>query len=132
MNRVRDNRGTGRHGGRTRRAWPPTGFGAGPNQSVRNPLGEGGTRIHDWAFRLKGFRELHGDAGGGETGTNDDMLREASVDEMEAHVVPLLLGDGARLFDGLGNSGVKLEPIRTIEGPGVTHLKYRVVRQAGP
>jgi len=204
------------------------GYVAGPNQSVKHPLGEGGDRLHDWAFKLKSFREMHGDGSGGETGTNDDIVRETFanlgatimgrnmfgggpgpwgkdpwkgwwgdnppfhapvfvlthhareplamqggttftfvtdgiesalkqakkaaggkdvmlgggakvaqqylaaglIDEMEIHVVPLLLGGGARLFDDLGRLGVRLEPIRTVEGPGVTHLKYRIVKEA--
>jgi len=202
------------------------GYVAGPNQSVKNPLGEGGDRLHDWAFKLKSFREMHGGDGGGETGTNDDIVRETFanlgatimgrnmfgggpgpwrkdpwkgwwgdnppyhtpvfvlthhareplamqggttftfvtdgieaalqqakkaaggkdvmlgggakvaqqylaaglIDEMEIHVVPLLLGAGARLFDGASGRDVRLEPVRTIEGAGVTHLKYRVVK----
>ena len=53
------------------------GYIAGPNQSVEHGLGEGADHIHDWALKLKSFREMHGDEGGGETGTNDDVLREA-------------------------------------------------------
>ena len=53
------------------------GYVAGPNQSVENPLGEGGDHLHDWLFKLKTFRAIHGDMSGGETGTNDDVLREA-------------------------------------------------------
>jgi dihydrofolate reductase len=53
------------------------GYVAGPNQSVENPLGEGGEHLHDWLFKLKTFRAIHGNASGGETGTNDDVLREA-------------------------------------------------------
>ena len=202
------------------------GYVAGPNQSRENPLGEGAINLHNWALPTKTFRALHGDAGGGETGINDDVLREgfenlgatimgrnmfgpvrgawgkdswkgwwgddppfhhpvfvlthhareplamlegttfyfvtdgiesalaqarkaagdkdvtlgggASIvqqylasgllDEVEIHVVPLLLGSGARLLDHLDPRKVKLEPIRTIAGPGVTHLKYRVVK----
>jgi dihydrofolate reductase len=201
------------------------GYVAGPNQSVENPLGEGAEHLHDWAFKLKFFREAHGEEGG-ETGTNNDVLREAFanvgawiigrnmfgggpgpwgsdpwngwwgdnppfhtpvfvlthhareplvmsggttftfvtdgvesaleqareaaggrdvtlgggasaaqqylaaglVDEIELHLVPLLLGGGARLFDNLGGSNLKLEPVRAVEAPGVTHLKYRVVK----
>jgi len=40
------------------------GFVAGPNQSVDNPLGIGGTRLHEWAFPLRAFREMHGFEGG--------------------------------------------------------------------
>jgi dihydrofolate reductase len=40
------------------------GFVAGPDQSVKNPLGIGGTRLHEWAFRLAAFQALHGMEGG--------------------------------------------------------------------
>jgi len=53
------------------------GYVAGPNQSVENPLGKGAIHIHDWALPTKTFRSLHGDTRGGETGINDDVLREA-------------------------------------------------------
>jgi dihydrofolate reductase len=50
------------------------------------------------------------------------------IDEMEIHIVPLLLGGGERLFDNFDGRKVKLESIRTIAGPGVAHLKYRVLK----
>jgi dihydrofolate reductase len=40
------------------------GFVAGPNQSVENPLGIGGMRLHEWVFPLKVFRSMHGMEGG--------------------------------------------------------------------
>src|SRR5260221_12480509 len=40
------------------------GFVAGPNQSVENPLGEGGERLHDWVVPLAAFRRSHGGQGG--------------------------------------------------------------------
>jgi dihydrofolate reductase len=40
------------------------GYTAGPNQSVDNPLGIGGDRLHQWAFPLKAWREPHGLKGG--------------------------------------------------------------------
>lgn len=204
------------------------GYVAGPNQSLENPLGEGALHLHDWAFPTRTFRAMHGDSGGGETGINDDVIREsfenvgatimgrnmfgpvrgpwstsqepwngwwgdeppfhypvfvlthhareplpmqggttfhfvtdgiesalaqarkaaggkdvtlgggASVvrqylaagllDEIEIHVVPLLLGGGARLLEPLDRSKVKLELLRVIGGPGVAHLRYRVLR----
>jgi dihydrofolate reductase len=48
------------------------------------------------------------------------------LDEIQLHVAPVLLGEGIRLFNGLGP--VRLEPQRVIEAPTVTHLYYRVVR----
>jgi hypothetical protein len=50
------------------------------------------------------------------------------VDEFQVHVAPLFLGDGVRLFDGLGNDEIELEVIRAVESPLVTHVKYRVLR----
>lgn len=201
------------------------GYIAGPNQTVDNPLGDDGERLHEWAFKARTWNEMHG-MEGGETGPNDDVVRETVenagatimgrnmfgpdrgpwgtdpwkgwwgdnppfhhpvfvlthyarealpmkggttfyfvndgiesaleqaraaagdrdvalggganvaqqylaaglVDEMEVHVVPLLLQGGTHLFENLGGSGLKLEPVRTIAGPGVTHLKYRLVK----
>ena len=202
------------------------GFVAGPNQSQENPLGEGGRSLHEWALSTRTFLKMHGDDAAGETGINDDILREGFdnvgatimgrnmfgpvrgpwgpnpwkgwwgdeppyhhpvfvlthhprdplpmqggttfhfitdgiesalsqarkaaagrdvtlgggasliqqyltaglLDEIEIHVVPLLLGAGARLLDHVDANTVKLDPIRTIAGPGVTHLKYRVIK----
>jgi dihydrofolate reductase len=75
-------------------------------------------------------REAAGDRdvflGGGAAMINE-YLAAGLVDELELHVVPILLGGGARLFEGVGPD-VKLEQIRAIEAPGVTHVKYRVGR----
>jgi dihydrofolate reductase len=54
-------------------------------------------------------------------------LKAGLIDEFQVHVAPLMLGDGVRLFDRL-DSQPKLEGIRVIESPNVTHLKYRVVK----
>jgi dihydrofolate reductase len=48
------------------------------------------------------------------------------LDELELHVVPVLLGDGERLFENLGDAAPQLEQVRAADAPGVTHLKYRV------
>ena len=40
----------------------------------------------------------------------------------------MLLGQGRRLFDNLAPEHIELERIRVLEGPGVTHLRYRVRR----
>src|SRR5919201_6580386 len=74
-------------------------------------------------------REAAGDKdvfiGGGASIINQ-YLAAGLVDEIELHVVPLVLGSGARLLEGVGPE-VRLEQIRAIDAPGVTHLKYRVV-----
>jgi dihydrofolate reductase len=55
-------------------------------------------------------------------------LAAGLIDEMEIHLVPVLVGDGARLLDNLGGAQLELEQVRAVEAPGVTHLKYRVVK----
>jgi dihydrofolate reductase len=51
------------------------------------------------------------------------------LDELEIHLVPVLLGQGRRLFENLGPEHTELERVRVIEGEGgVTHLHYRVRR----
>jgi dihydrofolate reductase len=199
------------------------GFIAGPNQSVENPLGEGGEQLHEWALALEAWRKPHGLEGGdvnasseviekalenvgatvmgrnmfGGEGAWDDVpwdgwwgdnppfhtpvfivtsharepvakqggttftfvtdgiesaleqAREAAggkdvalggganvaqqylkaglIDELQIHLVPVLLGEGARLFDNLGDAEIRLECVRAVEAPGVTHLTYRVL-----
>jgi dihydrofolate reductase len=202
------------------------GFLAGPHQSVENPLGVGGERLHEWAFPLAAFRKMHGLEGGevnastpiieesianvgavllgrnmfgggpgpwheepprngwwgddppyhtpvfvlthhprkplemqGSTtfyfvtdgiesafaqaknaaagkdvtiGGGADCVRQylaaGLIDEFDLHVVPVLLGEGARLLDHLGSAGLAFEQVRVVEAPGVVHLKYRAVR----
>ena len=197
------------------------GFVAGPRQSVDNPLGVGGTRLHEWALSLTTWRASHGLEGGevnassavveealaniGATVMGRNMFgghpgpwdakapwkgwwgedppfrhpvfvltryareplemdggttftfvtdgiesalrqarraaggRDASlagganvaqqylaaglVDEMEISLVPVLLGSGERLFDGVGDDLHGLQLVRTVAAPGVTHLK---------
>ena len=198
------------------------GFVAGPRQSVEDPLGIGGERLHEWVVPLAEWRAMHGLEGGevnestrvveeslanigatvmgrnmfgGHPGPWDaenpwkgwwgadppfhhpvfvlthharepleleggttftfvtggieaalDQARRAAggkdvalagganvaqqylaaglVDEMEIHLVPTLLGGGARLFDGVGDDLHGLELVRTVAAPKVTHLKF--------
>ena len=74
-------------------------------------------------------------AGGGKNvlvhgaGTAQLALAAGVLDELELHVVPVLLGHGRRLFEGLPPEHIELERTRTLEGEnGVTHLHYRVRR----
>ncbi len=59
-------------------------------------------------------------------GAAQALLRAGLLDELEIHLVPVLLGTGRRLFDALGPDHVELELVRRLEGQGVTHLRYRV------
>jgi dihydrofolate reductase len=48
------------------------GYGAGPNQDRANPLGVGGTALHQWIFATRTFQRVHG-KDGGSTGVDDDF-----------------------------------------------------------
>ncbi len=198
------------------------GFVAGPSQSLDNPLGIGGMRLHEWVFPLAAWRAMQGLPGGevnestrvveesladigatvmgrnmfgghpgpwtGEKPWNgwwgvdppfhhpvfvlthharapleleggtaftfvtdgiesalgqarraaggkdvslaggaraaQQYLAAGLVDEMEIHLVPILLGRGERLLDGLGDDLHGLELVRTVAAPTVTHLKF--------
>ena len=52
------------------------GFTTGPDPGFEHPLGIGGDRLHQWAYGLRSWRESHGETGG-ETGPDDDLLRES-------------------------------------------------------
>jgi hypothetical protein len=56
-------------------------------------------------------------------------LAAGVLDELELHVVPVLFGQGRRLFDDLAPEQIELEHTRVLEGEGgVTHMHYRVNR----
>jgi dihydrofolate reductase len=200
------------------------GYVAGPDTTLDQPLGEGGERLHEWAYGLESWREMHGKEGG-ERNADADLLQEhfdatgayvmgrrmfsgeggpwgdepfegwwgdeppfhapvfvvthhereplvkdggttftfvtagvgaaveqaraaagekdvaiaggadvgrqaiaaGLVDELQLHVVPVLLGGGVRLFGG-PSGDPDLEPVRVVASPTVTHLRYRVAR----
>ncbi len=202
------------------------GFIAGPNQSVENPLGEGGMQLHEWAFALEAWRRPHGREGGEVNASTEvverslhnvgatvmgrnmfggegaweehpwdgwwgddppfhtpvfivthharepvrkqggttftfvtdgiesalEQARKAAdgkdvslgggasiaqqylaaglIDELQIHLVPILLGSGARLLDDLPVAEIELECTGVVEAPGVTHLSYRVARKS--
>jgi dihydrofolate reductase len=198
------------------------GYVAGPNQSLKDPLGEGGEQLHTWVVETRGFREIHGMEGGttgpdstiaaemfenvgatimgrnmfgggkGPWGDNpwrgwwgnnppfhtpvfvlthharpplemeggttfhfvtdgieaaldwatkaakgkdvhlggganvaQQYLKAGLLDEMEIHVVPVLLGGGARLFENTAGRQTEYERIRVVNSPAVSHFKYR-------
>jgi dihydrofolate reductase len=55
-------------------------------------------------------------------------LNAGLLDEIHIDLVPVLLGEGIRLFEHLGPQPVELESTRVIEDLGVTHLRFRVVK----
>ena len=61
------------------------------------------------------------------------VLQRGLLDELELHIVPVVLGDGQRLFDASLNladdEGIELTPLRVVGSPEVTHVRYAV---AGP
>jgi dihydrofolate reductase len=100
---------------------------------AREPLEmEGGTTFHfvteGIESALRQAKDAAGDrdvlvAGGAQCA--QQYLAAGLIDEVELHVVPLILGAGERLLDNLEGTDVKLKQVRVIEGEGVTHLKYR-------
>jgi len=52
------------------------GFGAGPDQSLENPLGVGGPELHEWFYPTRTFRQMQGEADG-ETGPDEDFARRS-------------------------------------------------------
>ena len=62
-------------------------------------------------------------------GTASLALAAGVLDEIELHVVPVLFGQGRRLFEDLAPEQIELERTRILEGEnGVTHMHYRVRR----
>lgn len=61
------------------------GFGAGPNQSLENPLGVRGPELHNWFFKTKIFQKMHGDSGGVEG--VDNSFGERSFENVGAWIM---------------------------------------------
>jgi dihydrofolate reductase len=100
----------------------------------REPLEmKGGTTFHFVTDGVESAvaqaREAAGDRDvsiNGGADTIQQTLRTGLLDELEIHVTPLILGGGARLLENIGDA--KFELVRAVDAPGVTHVKYRVVR----
>jgi dihydrofolate reductase len=65
------------------------------------------------------------DVAGG-AGVLQQFLKAGLLDELQLHYAPVFVGDGIRLFEHMP-VGIELEPVRVIESPRVTHVRYRVV-----
>jgi dihydrofolate reductase len=96
---------------------------------------EGGTTFHFVTDGIDSALEQAKEAAAGKDvslggGANviQQYLAARLVDEIEIALVPILVGEGARLFDNLGEDPPELEQVHAVEAPGVTHLKYRLVK----
>jgi dihydrofolate reductase len=100
----------------------------------REPLElEGGTTFHFMTDGIESALEQAKAAAGGKdvslgggARAVQQYLAAGLLDEMLISIVPVFLGGGSRLFDGLGDPPPKLEQIEAIEAPGVAHVRYRV------
>jgi dihydrofolate reductase len=66
---------------------------------------------------------------GGGASIAQQALKAGLVDEIQIHLVPVLLGEGIRLFEHLGAEQIELEQTRVIESPFATHLRFRVIKE---
>jgi dihydrofolate reductase len=96
---------------------------------------EGGTTFHFVTDGIESALEQAREAAGGKDvmlwGGGQVVQRYLAaglLDELELHVVPVVLGDGARIFPNVRDAEVQLEQVRAVDAPGVTHLKYRSVK----
>ncbi len=68
------------------------------------------------------------DAAVGAASIAQQCIGAGPLDEIHVDLTPVLLGDGVRLFDHLGTKPIELQSTRVVEGAGVTHLTFRVVK----
>jgi dihydrofolate reductase len=94
------------------------GYAAGPDQSLDDPLGVGGTAAHEWVFATRTGRQI-----GGGVSTVQQYLRAGLIDDLHAAIVPVLLGRGERLFDRLDGGPRGYECVELVSSPAVTHVR---------
>ncbi|HJX09929.1 MAG TPA: dihydrofolate reductase family protein [Candidatus Binatia bacterium] len=64
----------------------------------------------------------------GGANTAQQCIQAGLLDEIQIGIVPVLLGEGLRLFEHIGTEQIELESTRVIESPGRTDLRFRVVK----
>jgi dihydrofolate reductase len=99
-----------------------------PDELARWPLV---TYVNDVTAAMSRAKEAAGDTNVLVHGAGTAQLALAAgvLDEIELHVIPVLFGQGRRLFEGLAAEHIELERTRVLEGEnGVTHMRYRVKR----
>ncbi len=93
---------------------------------------QGGTTFHFVTGGIREALERAREAAGGKDvalgGGADAVqqyLKAGLIDEMEIHVVPLLLGDGTRLFDNADGRQTAYDCVRVVNSPSVSHFRYQ-------
>jgi dihydrofolate reductase len=101
----------------------------------REPLPmQGGTTyifVSGITAALDQAREAAGDKNVGVWGGANiigQYLETRLLDELQIHLVPVLLGSGVRLFEDLDPVGIELQRANSIETPGATHLRFEIVK----
>ena len=101
--------------------------------TARNPIERDGMTFHFVSDGIESTLARAQAAAGdkiicvaGGAATAQQFLRAGLVDEIQLHLVPILMGGGLRLFEHLAST--KLVQVRVLESPGVTHLRYRVTK----
>jgi dihydrofolate reductase len=86
------------------------------------------TYVHDVAEAVRMAKDAAGDKDvlmhG--AGTAQRALTAGGLDELQIHLVPVLFGQGRRLFENMPPGHIELELLRAVDGPDVQHLRYRV------
>jgi dihydrofolate reductase len=103
---------------------------------ARDPLEmQGGTTFHFVTEGIHVALERARDAAGGRdvalgggAEVVQQYLKAGLIDEMEIHVVPVLLGGGARLFEHTDGRQTAYECARVVSSPSVSHYSYRPKR----
>ncbi|MBA2469067.1 MAG: dihydrofolate reductase family protein [Chloroflexia bacterium] len=102
------------------------GFIAGPGVSAEAPLGIGGIESAlAQAKSAAGDKDVQMSSG---ANIIQQCINAGRLDEIQVHISPVMLGAGTRLFDGIDAARLKFDPVRVIESPNVTHIRYRFVR----
>jgi dihydrofolate reductase len=102
-----------------------------PHEPIEKHGGTSFTFVHEGLEHALGLAQnAAGDkdvliAGGADA--VQQFLSAGLIDELQIDLVPIVLGDGRRLFENLPTD-LRLEPIRVLDGPGATHIRYRAVR----
>lgn len=101
------------------------------HEAPAQPFAPGATFVTDGvASAIAQAKEVAGDGivSVASSEITQQCLVAGLLDEVSVNIAPVLLGQGIRWFDNLGDTPVRLGDPRVVEGRGVTHLRYEVVR----